>query len=161
MIKRCLALTMAPCKGSLGRSGSIQQKYHLINVIFRRRKLTAIAAMTIQTNDTLNIEDAYKDQRFDKQIDLKSGFLTRSVLCKPLAGAQGCAGVLQLVNKMPYGRFDNTDEEMIKIFGSFCSMMVNLKQSFDERAKAVSISARIVIFGAGFFSSICSIIIIT
>lgn len=95
--------------------------------------------MTIKTNDTLNIEDAYKDQRFDKQIDLKSGFLTRSVLCKPLADAQGCAGVLQLVNKIPHGRFDDTDEEIIKIFGSFCSILVNLKQAFDSRAKAVSI----------------------
>lgn len=86
----------------------------------------------------MNIEDAYKDQRFDKQIDIKSGFLTRSVLCNPLVNAQGCAGVLQLVNKLPFGRFNDIDEEIIKIFGSFCSVLVNLKQAFDGRAKAVS-----------------------
>lgn len=108
--------------------------------------------MAIKTSDTLNIEDAYKDQRFDKQIDLKSGFLTRSVLCKPLINAQGCAGVLQLVNKMPYGRFDDTDEEILTIFGTFCSILVNLKQSFDGRAKAVSIYAtQGTISGIGFF----------
>lgn len=107
--------------------------------MFGRRKLTAIASMTVATNQTLNIEDAYKDKRFDKQIDLASGFLTRSVLCKPIADAQGCAGILQLVNKMPVGRFDATDEDFINIFGAFCSILISLKQAFDGRAKVVSI----------------------
>lgn len=38
---------------------------------------------------TLNIPDAYKDERFNKEVDRKTGFRTTSVLCMPIFSPSG------------------------------------------------------------------------
>src|SRR5664279_1028615 len=71
-----------------------------------------IAGWVAQTRETLNIPDAYADQRFQPAFDLKSGYRTRSILTVPMAGALGgLVGVLQLINKEG-GPFDRGDEEL-------------------------------------------------
>ena len=47
----------------------------------------------------IHVPDCYADARFDRSVDLKSGFRTRSSLTLPLADHQGAlVGVLQLLN---------------------------------------------------------------
>ena len=41
------------------------------------------------TGETLNIADAYKDPRFDQGWDRRTGFRTRTVLCRPLLAQTG------------------------------------------------------------------------
>lgn len=98
--------------------------------------------MAIEDGQMLNIIDAYEDPRFDKSIDQKSGFLTRSVLCMPISDQAGCTGVLQIINKLPAGAFSKTDEEMFRIFGTYCANIVNYKNQFDARKRAVSTEVR-------------------
>src|SRR5205814_2869533 len=43
-----------------------------------------IAGHVAMTGETINIEDAYADTRFNPEIDKRSGFRTRSMLCMPL-----------------------------------------------------------------------------
>jgi len=39
----------------------------------------------VVSNDSLqNIEDAYKDNRFNKDIDKKHGYRTKTILCVPI-----------------------------------------------------------------------------
>ena len=37
-----------------------------------------------QNKTSINLEDAYFDPRFNKEVDLKMGFRTKSVLCLPV-----------------------------------------------------------------------------
>lgn len=105
------------------------------------KKIKGIAHTAIDVGQMLNIDDAYNDPRFDKAIDQKSGFLTRSVLCMPITDQSGCTGVIQIINKLPAGAFSRTDEEMFRIFGTYCANIVNYKNQFDARNRAVSRSA--------------------
>lgn len=43
-----------------------------------------IAGYVATTCSTLNIRDAYKDQRFNPEVDKKTGFRTKSILCMPI-----------------------------------------------------------------------------
>lgn len=48
----------------------------------------------------LNIHNAYKDHRFNSDIDKRTGFRTRTILCHPvLADDNSLLGVIQMVNK--------------------------------------------------------------
>ncbi|MFH1339181.1 MAG: HD domain-containing phosphohydrolase [Candidatus Omnitrophota bacterium] len=69
-----------------------------------------IAGKAASEKKLLNIKDAYKCAFFDKQIDKKTGFRTRSVLCAPILGRDSrLLGVLQVLNKR-VGCFTKGDE---------------------------------------------------
>jgi sigma-B regulation protein RsbU (phosphoserine phosphatase) len=59
-----------------------------------------IAGTVGKTGETIRIDDAYKDARFDPSTDKRSGFRTRSILCAPIRSREGrIVGVFQLLNK--------------------------------------------------------------
>lgn len=65
---------------------------------------------------TVNIPDAYSDERFESSIDRKMGFKTRNILCGPLKNLQGeLVGVIQVINKRG-GEFESKDEALFKAF---------------------------------------------
>ena len=43
-----------------------------------------LAGYVAQTGNTVNIEDAYNDDRFNKDIDNKTGYITKTILCMPI-----------------------------------------------------------------------------
>ena len=43
-----------------------------------------IAGYVAETGETLNVSDAYTDDRFNKAIDEQTGYVTRSILCMPI-----------------------------------------------------------------------------
>mmetsp|Transcript_20309 Transcript_20309/g.36260 ORF Transcript_20309/g.36260 Transcript_20309/m.36260 type:complete len:468 (-) Transcript_20309:159-1562(-) len=75
----------------------------------------------------INIPDAYADARFNQQIDIQTGFRTKSILAIPMLGTgeqEGeCLGVIQVINKVSYDGqledFDDDDVEIMQLFASF------------------------------------------
>jgi adenylate cyclase len=60
------------------------------------------------------ILDAYKDDRFDKSVDMRTGYRTKNILCTPLKTVMGkTIGVAQLLNKSG-GAFDEQDLEILE-----------------------------------------------
>ncbi|HMY47672.1 MAG TPA: GAF domain-containing protein, partial [Leptospiraceae bacterium] len=53
-----------------------------------------------KTGQTINIADAYKDPRFNRDFDKKTGFRTRAILSMPIKNTRGkIIGVSQVLNK--------------------------------------------------------------
>lgn len=74
---------------------------------------SGIAGYVAATGDTLNIPDAYFDPRFNPEIDKKSGYRTRTILCMPMKNKDGIiVGVFQLLNKRT-GPFREEDEDIL------------------------------------------------
>jgi signal transduction histidine kinase len=93
-------------------------------VNIRLRVGEGIAGWVAQTRETLNIPDAYADQRFQPAFDLASGYRTRSILTVPMAGALNkLIGVLQLINKEG-GPFDRGDEELAAALASQAAIAI-------------------------------------
>src|ERR1043166_7120364 len=83
-----------------------------------------IAGWVAQTQEIVNIPDAYADQRFQPAVDLKSGYRTRSILSVPMLGALGgLVGVLQVLNKQD-GPFTTPDEELLMALASQAAIAI-------------------------------------
>ncbi|KAJ1454799.1 GAF domain-like protein [Pelagophyceae sp. CCMP2097] len=77
------------------------------------------AASCAREGETVRMPDAYADERFNRDVDDSSGYVTRNLLCLPVsaAGRAGAVGVVQLINKLPAGSaFDADDERILQVF---------------------------------------------
>jgi len=75
-----------------------------------------IAGWVASTGEVLNIPDAYDDPRFNPDVDKKTGYRTRSILCGPVRNMQGeVIGVIQVMNKRD-GVFREEDETLFRAF---------------------------------------------
>ena len=78
---------------------------------------TGIAGHAARTGETVRIDDAYQDPRFNPEMDRRTGFRTRSILCVPLRDAQGNVfAVSQLLNRGDGKPFDAADERRFTEF---------------------------------------------
>jgi phosphoserine phosphatase RsbU/P len=72
-----------------------------------------LAGTVAATGEPLILHDVYDDPRFDRSLDQKTGYRTRSMLCVPIKNrGQRVVGVLQLLNKMN-GVFGPRDLEFL------------------------------------------------
>ena len=77
-----------------------------------------LAGSAAQSKTTINVPDAYNDDRFDSATDKKSGFHTRNILSVPLSDHQGgLVGVLQVLNKRG-GEFGDSDVNLAETLGA-------------------------------------------
>lgn len=74
-----------------------------------------IAGWVAQNKTILNIEDAYSDDRFNPEVDKRTGYRTRSILCGPVINLEGeLLGVVQIINKN-VAQFSEQDEKVFRI----------------------------------------------
>jgi adenylate cyclase len=65
---------------------------------------TGLSGHVYQSGETLNIPDAYKDDRFNQDTDAKTGYKTTSMMCCPIKDQDGSTvAVLQVINKKGKG----------------------------------------------------------
>jgi putative ABC transport system ATP-binding protein len=71
------------------------------------------------TGATLNIADAYESPLFNREVDQRTGYRTRSILCVPITDKQGQVfAVAQLLNRAGGGAFEENDERQLRNFAS-------------------------------------------
>ena len=91
-----------------------------------------IAGSVVQTRQIINIKDAYQDPRFNKEIDKKTGYRTRNILCGPLINHKDeVIGSLQLLNKKD-GSFNDYDESLITAFSAQAAVAIENAQLYQE-----------------------------
>jgi len=84
-----------------------------------------IAGHVATTGEVVNIPNAYKDARFNQEIDKKTGYRTRNILCCPLLTHDDrIIGVVQVLNKAG-GPFTKRDEELILATGSYAAVSLD------------------------------------
>ena len=76
---------------------------------------TGIAGQAALTGETINVPDAYADPRFDRNVDLRSGYRTLNMLVVPVWGGAGrtVIGVIQVLNKRS-GPFERRDQMLLE-----------------------------------------------
>jgi signal transduction histidine kinase/putative methionine-R-sulfoxide reductase with GAF domain len=83
-----------------------------------------IAGWVAQHRRTVNVKDAYKDPRFNPDVDKRSDFKTRSILCQPMVNSrQRLVGVVQVLNKQD-GYFTPGDEDLLSAIASQAAIAV-------------------------------------
>ncbi len=91
-----------------------------------------IAGSVFKSKTTVNIPDAYADDRFNPAFDKKTGYRTRTILCMPVANKAGTAiGVIQVLNKSG-GPFTQRDERRLEAFCAQAAIAIENAQLFEE-----------------------------
>ncbi|XP_046405591.1 dual 3',5'-cyclic-AMP and -GMP phosphodiesterase 11 isoform X2 [Ischnura elegans] len=91
------------------------------------------------TGETVNIPDAYQDDRFDKMVDEGIGFCHRSILCMAIKNSSGqIIGVIQLVNKFDNLVFTKNDENFVEAFAIFCGMGIHNTHMYEKAVIAMA-----------------------
>jgi HD-GYP domain-containing protein (c-di-GMP phosphodiesterase class II) len=80
-----------------------------------------IAGHVASAGEPLIINDAYNDDRFDKQVDRDTGYRTRNILALPIRDSEGeIIGVYQALNKVTKSlKFTDTDLEHLQLAASY------------------------------------------
>ena len=78
---------------------------------------SGIAGAAAAAGEAIRIEDAYADPRFNREVDRKTGFTTRSILSLPVKNQNGeVFAVAQLLNRKDGKPFNADDEQRFASF---------------------------------------------
>lgn len=98
----------------------------------------------VRSGETILVQDAYEDPRFNPEVDKKTGYRTRSVLVIPIYDSCGeIIGAYQAVNKMTGdgdGSFTETDLNYLSLAASYSGRsmeVVALNQEIEETQKEI------------------------
>ncbi len=92
-----------------------------------------LAGYVVQTGETLNITDAYSDSRFNPEVDKKTGYHTKTILCMPIMNnSHEIIGAFQVLNKID-GIFTKNDEDLLVAIGGSASIALENAQLFDQQ----------------------------
>ena len=92
-----------------------------------------LAGHVATTGETVNIKDAYTDNRFNKEIDLQAGYKTKTILCMPIRNlSHQIVGVFQVLNKKN-GEFTQKDEDLLIAIGSSAGIALENANLFNRQ----------------------------
>jgi adenylate cyclase len=95
-----------------------------------------IAGESFQTGQILNIDEAYNDPRFNREIDLETGYTTHSILTMPVNARDGRRlGVMQSLNRQG-GRFSSGDIARMSAFAAQAAIAIDNATLFSEVVSA-------------------------
>lgn len=91
-----------------------------------------VAGWVFQNRVTARIDNAYGDPRFSAEVDKRSGFRTRNILCVPLFNQnKECIGVLQTLNKV-LGDFSDDDVELLTSMSHYVAIALENSKLYEE-----------------------------
>lgn len=92
-----------------------------------------LAGYVVKSGETLNIVDAYSDPRFNPEVDIKTGYKTKTILCMPIKNNNNeIIGAFQVLNKIG-GVFTKNDEDLLIAIGGSASIALENAQLFDQQ----------------------------
>ncbi|MEO6689771.1 MAG: GAF domain-containing protein, partial [Dokdonella sp.] len=84
-----------------------------------------VVGRAVAENTTQIVADASTDTRVWRAADDDSGFVTRSLVCAPLATADGPIGALEIVNRRDGAPFSAADAELLGIIAAPAALAIN------------------------------------
>ncbi len=107
---------------------------------------SGIAGWVYSQKQALVVNDAYNDARFNVDIDCRSGFRTKNILCVPLINSRGqCIGVLQALNSQN-GKFSHADNTFLSAISDYVAIALdNAKLYSDVKKYSQDLQEQIII----------------
>jgi adenylate cyclase len=91
-----------------------------------------IAGECFTTGNCINIDDAYRDPRFNQAVDKDTGYRTRNILCMPIATRGGNkVGVMEILNKKN-GAFTAGDQRRLEALCAQAAVSIENAQLFED-----------------------------
>lgn len=111
-----------------------------------------IVGETLRTGVAIVVDNAYEDPRFNQEVDRKSGYTTRNLVCVPLRDADGeIVGAFEGINRNSGRAFTADDVECLQQLGTQAAVAVRnlrerslLNRSRDQLAQKFASQVEIV-----------------
>ena len=109
-----------------------------------------VIGYVVETGETVVVNDTRTDPRFYRQVDARSGFTTRAILCVPLRAphirlggergevAEAIIGGMQALNPRSGEPFNAEDIAIFEMLASQAATIVRLSQLYDETDRLFS-----------------------
>ena len=111
------------------------------------------AGHVFKTGETIKIKDAYKDNRFNKDIDKKTGYRTYNLICMPIRNIKfEIIGVFQVLNKKE-GDFTDSDEDVLFAIGTNAGIAIENNLLFNIQQKMLEEQQKLF---AGFIDTLAA-----
>jgi sigma-B regulation protein RsbU (phosphoserine phosphatase) len=94
-----------------------------------------IAGWVFERGEPILIPDAYADERFYKEADRQTGFVTRSIICAPLKRDGQVTGVLQVLNPIGKKEFEPEDLDGFSAYSNLTATAIEKLRAL-ERMRA-------------------------
>lgn len=92
-----------------------------------------IAGYVARTGETLNIPDAYLDDRFNPEFDKQNNYRTRTMLVMPIRRRDGTVhGVIQVINRLNGEPFNREDEDILRALAGQISVAIENATLYTE-----------------------------
>lgn len=102
-----------------------------------------IAGYVAEKGESVLINDVQADARFDSSTDVRTGFLTKTMLCVPLRKPEGTLlGSLQAINARS-GHFSEADLAYLESFAALAAVAVEREQLAQEAVRAQMLSTEL------------------
>ncbi len=96
-----------------------------------------LAGHVALSGETINIKNAYESEYFNKEIDVKTGYTTKNILCMPIRNlSHQIVGVFQVLNKFE-GDFTQKDEDLLIAIGSSAGIALENANLFEKQKKLI------------------------
>ena len=91
---------------------------------------TGIVGKAVKNSEILMVRNTRQSDQFFQEIDEKTGFVTRSILCAPLNVNQKTIGAIEVLNKIPSkknpgGLFSDVDQHLLRILSSAAALAIH------------------------------------
>jgi len=93
-----------------------------------------VAGWVARHGEPLLINDVAQDARFNADVDKKTGFSTRSILCVPLKMKDHLIGVIEVINRRDGNPFTHDDLNLLSIFADHAAISID-KARLHEKIK--------------------------
>ena len=125
-----------PCTQELfSRSslGGLRREIRVLNT-------SGIVGHVFQTGESLLINDAQADARFNRSVDEQTGYVTRSIACAPLRTLSGTwIGAIEVLNQQVDGVFGERDLQLLEAISLQASESLQrtllMEQQVEERSR--------------------------
>jgi adenylate cyclase len=102
---------------------------------------SGIAGLVVRSGEIANIPDPYNHPNFNKDVDLRTGYRTRNILCMPIVDrGKNLFAVAQLINKTGDAAFGSDDEKAFRDFGELFSVVLESCVRIQNRSWPVAAS---------------------
>lgn len=100
-----------------------------------------IAGVTAATRKSINVKDAQQDERFCRNADDATNFVTRSLLAVPMLEHDQLIGVLEVVNKIDAESFSPLDLRVMEMFSTLAATAIANARLVSEKIETERLAA--------------------
>lgn len=108
----------------------------------------SIAGWVVENNKSIIIKNVEKDPRFSRDVQNKTGYVTKNMVAIPMRVKGRCIGVIELINKVGSKNFDESDLNILQILSNQAGIAYLNADTYRNAKDQISVLSTKIINGS-------------